>query len=136
MLDDRIVKRIGEYLHAYRRARRMSLRELSDRCGVSRSTISRYEAGMDGDIDKYHMICNALGVNFNDVVRQAQKSVAEEYLVEVEDLKSDLMLTQAELAVKEKELVGLFRQLNGKSQEAVLSFLEAMPKENQYDRKT
>ena len=37
--------RPGEIIHARRRSLRMSMQELGDRIGVSKSTISRYESG-------------------------------------------------------------------------------------------
>lgn len=95
MLDDKVVKIVGEHLKAYRKAKKLSLRELSDRCGVPKTTIARYENGADGDIDKYNKICDALGINFRELVMDVQ-------LAATKDLLNSIHESRLELEVKER----------------------------------
>ncbi len=124
MLEDKVVLLVGEYLRAYRKAKKLSLRDLSQQCGVPKTTISRYENGADGDIDKYHAICDALGIDFRKLVMQAQLDADASAFMEERHRYPSGPLNDTE-----GRLLSLFRGVSEQSQKAVIGILEAMPKE-------
>ena len=61
---------IGEKLHALRKAKRISLTELSEKSGVQMATLSRIEnKKMVGTLDSHMQIAKALGVDVTDLYK-------------------------------------------------------------------
>jgi transcriptional regulator with XRE-family HTH domain len=61
---------IGEILHTIRKAKRISLTELSEKSGVQMATLSRIEnKKMVGTLDSHMQIAKALGIDVTDLYK-------------------------------------------------------------------
>ena len=77
MYDTDIIN-VGEKLKKYRNARNMSMQELGDAVGKSKSTINRYETGeILMDILTVIEICNVLNIDINDLCEISVQSTEE-----------------------------------------------------------
>ncbi len=61
--------KIGQKIHLYRKAKKMTLEELAALCGVHHSTLSRYENGSveSVSLDTINKIAKALNVSLSDI---------------------------------------------------------------------
>lgn len=61
---------IGKALRKARKSKKITQVELSDRTGLARSTITKYELGqIEVSMVNFVMICDALGVNYVEVLQ-------------------------------------------------------------------
>jgi len=58
----RSMRKLGEDLNAWRRLRRLTVDEVADRAGVSRTTVMRLEAGGGSTVENLLRVARALGV--------------------------------------------------------------------------
>lgn len=66
---------VGEIIHKLRKAKKMTLLELSNESGVALATLSRVENGkMTGTLESHMSICRALEVNLPDLYRDLSAS--------------------------------------------------------------
>ena len=76
-LDDLLNKMAGNEIKKERDKQRLTLEQLSKKCGVSKQNIYYYEIGRNRiKIDKYIKICEALGLNYIEILEK----VALEYI--------------------------------------------------------
>lgn len=70
------MKKLGENLKKYRKARNMSMQELGNKIGKSKTTIKRYETGeILMDILTAIEICNIFNIDLNDICEQAVQNL-------------------------------------------------------------
>ena len=93
--------RIGTVINKYRKEKRMTLLELSEKSGVALATLSRIENGkMTGTLKSHIRICEALDISLTDLYRELPsskktlevKSNAAEPKVSVYDKKSSSVM--------------------------------------------
>jgi transcriptional regulator with XRE-family HTH domain len=58
----RSMRRLGENLNTWRKLRGLTVNEVADRAGVSRSTVMRLEAGGGSTVENLLRVARALGV--------------------------------------------------------------------------
>ena len=59
---------LGNKIKEYRKARSLSIQDLGDMIGKSKTTVNRYETGeIIPDIITVMEICNTLGIDLNDI---------------------------------------------------------------------
>ena len=59
---------LGNKIKEYRKARNLSIQDLGDIIGKSKTTVNRYETGeIIPDIITVMEICNTLGIDLNDI---------------------------------------------------------------------
>lgn len=64
-----ITKQIGERIREARKQKKMTQEQLSQRTGIQRSIITRYELGqIEIGMPAFVTICDALGVNYSEVL--------------------------------------------------------------------
>lgn len=67
-------KILGELLRRERVIRRISQERLGSVAGIGKTTVSAYELGkISPDIEKLDMMCTFLGVDYIDLLREAQR---------------------------------------------------------------
>lgn len=66
---------VGEIIHKLRKAKKMTLLELSNESGVALATLSRIENGkMTGTLESHMNICKALEINLPDLYKDLSAS--------------------------------------------------------------
>lgn len=69
---------VGKQLKALRIYKRMSLRDVEERCGLSFSAIGKYENGRSIDLDRLKLLCeDGLGISMIDFLTDVQKIANE-----------------------------------------------------------
>ncbi|MFA6636855.1 MAG: XRE family transcriptional regulator [Candidatus Omnitrophota bacterium] len=67
--------KIGEKIRAYRKEKRMTLEELSQKSKVALATLSRMETGkMPGTLKAHTNICRSLGISIAELYREMEDS--------------------------------------------------------------
>lgn len=122
MYDDKILEEIGHTVHDARVRKRMTTRELSEATGFSKSSISRYENGKDCSLRKFRVICDALGLNYDTVVKHAINTVVnlEERLTVAAAQSDNTILTN-----DEEDLLAAYHHLNAEQKQIVLSLVKS-----------
>lgn len=69
MKRDIITKQIGERIRTARKAKKLTQQQLSEKTGIQRSLITRYELGMiEIGMPAFVTICEALNVNYAEIL--------------------------------------------------------------------
>src|ERR1700733_13596313 len=85
---------IGEKLEAIRKAKRISVTELSEKSGVQMATLSRIEnKKMVGTLESHIQIAKALGVDVTELYKDIHKQTA---IIEVGENKNSDIFTHSE----------------------------------------
>lgn len=73
---------LGNILYRERATRRISQEELGKCVGVGKTTISAYELGkISPDLEKLELICDRLGVDYIEILREARNTYQKELAV-------------------------------------------------------
>ena len=84
------IKRLGQIVREYRKARNMSIEELGDAIGKSKATVNRYETGeIVMDILTALELCNVLNIDLNDICKKEVHSIEKD--VNINPFKNDLL---------------------------------------------
>lgn len=69
MKRDIITKQIGERIRTARKTKKLTQQQLSEKTGIQRSLITRYELGMiEIGMPAFVTICEALDVNYAEIL--------------------------------------------------------------------
>lgn len=83
---------IGPVLHKLRKERKMTLIDLSEKCGIAIATLSRMENGkMMGTLKSHISICRALQVQLPDFYRD-MVAAGQKVEVQAQDTRSDVFV--------------------------------------------
>ena len=115
----------GEYLKNMLKQKGISAAELSRRTGIPKTTLSgMFKLDVNKiDINKYILICDALGCEPDQFFREYQKKAA--FTVQPLPLSED-----------EQELVDLYRTLNSDGRTAALAAVKGFASLDQYRKKS
>lgn len=130
MKDEIILENIGRLLKQARTQQKLSLRELSQRSGVAKSTISRYEAGQDGSIKNLDTVCRALGLDYSYLVQLAQELSEDEVLTfraaDAAREPAGYVIRDVLYDKEHKELIDLYDALSLPERHSVIELLKVM----------
>ena len=77
-MDDTYSKLIGEHLKEVRLQKRLSLRQMEERTGITFSGIAKYERGRPVDLNRLRILCEqGLKVNMIDFLTEVHKKYHE-----------------------------------------------------------
>lgn len=70
------IKMVGQKIKEYRKAKNMTIEQLGNLIGKSKTTVARYEnSELALELTTLLEICNALHIDFNDICTKVNKSV-------------------------------------------------------------
>jgi len=77
-MEDNYSKLIGEYLQECRLRKRLTLRQMEERTGITFSGIAKYEKGRPVDLNRLRILCeNGLKMNMIDFLTEVQRRYHE-----------------------------------------------------------
>ena len=125
MLNQEVLKLIGNELKNRRIKKHISTRDLSLYSGVSKSTVSRIELGNDCGFEKFQTMCYTLRLDWVEVVKNA----LIEYQMKNKDGNNQKLIQSAECYnQKYDELIELYDSLTSEQQKSVLALIQSIVK--------
>ena len=125
---------IGRILKDARKAKNMSLQDVSDAIGTKKTkqTIMRYENGatrVEAEIMKE--LCRVLGLDADTVIRTAQQRVVQKNIMDYNNVLMQLHKDGYEGLANNEDLrlLAYFHRLSRQQKDAVMAIVESMDKE-------
>ncbi len=74
MKRSEITARIGRALRRARKSKHLTQQDISDRTGIARSVIGKYETGdIEISMSSFFALCEAIGANPETILREARQ---------------------------------------------------------------
>lgn len=125
---------VGRILKDARKAKNMSLQDVSDAIGnkKTKQTIMRYENGstrVEAEVMKE--LCRVLGLDADTVIRTAQQRVVQKNILDYNNVLLQLHKDGYEGMVNSDDarLLAYYHQLSKQQRDAVMAIIESMVKE-------
>lgn len=126
---------VGRILKDARKAKNMSLQDVSDAIGnkKTKQTIMRYENGstrVEAEIMKE--LCRVLGLDADTVIRTAQQRVVKQNIIDYNNVLMQLQRDGYEGIENNEDarLLAYYHRLSKQQRDAVMAIVESMDKED------
>ena len=118
-------------IRKYRKDKGITLKQLSDKTGISFSAIAMYERGSaEPSLEKIQRIAEELGVNVEDILGETHKPIPKLS----EDLSGTTVFRiiekQQDTIAKQQDIIDKQQSLESRQQETIAKLIEMLEKKN------
>lgn len=138
---------IGENIRKFRKERKLTQKQLGDRCGIDEANIRKYENGKQNPkLETIQKIAEALNIPWEvllsntspsekgAMVKAGIKDMVDNFNIEVDEIKPN-METSIEVLEQRHKYITLYDQLNGVGQNKAVEQVELLTKIPEYRKK-